>query len=337
MLGNEMNFYTFTAEFKIPIKTPLIELDSREVLVVEWKDYEGNTFYGECNAFSTNWYHYETIQSVQNILTIWYENNKYNQLDSYDKASLSLESLNDYPNARSVMSMIFFQKFHKLQEIEVDYGATISGNLQEYFKSYNGRLPSRIKVKWNDNIKEDMKYLKMNYPEVKRAIDANGVLNTDIIKVLNSFYDENFIYIEQPFKELKQYKEVTNKLEIPVFIDESATSLEMIQKFRESNVIDGVVIKPSRVGGIDKALEIIQYCKENQLKVVIGGMYEFGLSSYFTAYLAQYSDLPSDITPSDYYFEDDFVYTSSKLINQSLLYSPPVVIYNKLKKIKSEM
>ena len=53
-----MNFYTFTAEFKIPIKTPLIELDSREVLVVEWKDYEGNTFYGECNAFSTNWYHY---------------------------------------------------------------------------------------------------------------------------------------------------------------------------------------------------------------------------------------------------------------------------------------
>lgn len=215
-----MNFYTFTAEFKIPIKTPLIELDSREVLVVEWKDYEGNTFYGECNAFSTNWYHYETIQSVQNILTIWYENNKYNQLDSYDKASLSLESLNDYPNARSVMSMIFFQKFHKLQEIEVDYGATISGNLQEYFKSYNGRLPSRIKVKWNDNIKEDMKYLKMNYPEVKRAIDANGVLNTDIIKVLNSFYDENFIYIEQPFKELKQYKEVTNKLEIPVFIDD---------------------------------------------------------------------------------------------------------------------
>ena len=30
MLGNKMNFYTFIAEFKIPIKTPLIELDSRE-------------------------------------------------------------------------------------------------------------------------------------------------------------------------------------------------------------------------------------------------------------------------------------------------------------------
>lgn len=158
------------------------------------------------------------------------------------------------------------------------------------------------------------------------------MLNHEHVSLLNTFKDEQFIYIEQPFSKYEDYFEHISALKLPVFIDESALNLEQIIQFNQHNLIDGVVIKPSRVGGIDKALEIIEYCREHQLKYVIGGMYEFGLSSYYTAYLAQQSSYPSDVTPSDYYFTEDFVVNSAKTQGHQIKYLPPIVDKDKLTK-----
>ena len=46
------------------------------------------------------------------------------------------------------------------------------------------------------------------------------------------------------------------------------------------------MVKPFRLGGIDRALELI-HLKEKDIKVIVGGMYEYGLSRYFTALLAK--------------------------------------------------
>ena len=51
--------------------------------------------------------------------------------------------------------------------------------------------------------------------------------------------------------------------------------------------ITAVVVKPFRLGGIDRALELIHLLKEKDIKVIVGGMYEYGLSRYFTALLAK--------------------------------------------------
>ena len=46
------------------------------------------------------------------------------------------------------------------------------------------------------------------------------------------------------------------------------------------------MVKPFRLGGIDRALELIHLLKKD-IKVIVGGMYEYGLSRYFTALLAK--------------------------------------------------
>lgn len=332
MPNNEMNFYSFKAPFRIPIKTPLIELEQREILVVEWVNRDGQSYFGECNAFTTDWYHFETIASVKDVLSQWFPKCKHAELTNEVEALNLLEDLNDFPNARSVMSMIFYQMFNELEPITIDYGATINQQMEQYFKQYDQKIPSRIKLKWHNNIQRDINYLEEHYPDVHRVIDANGTIEAKDIPLLNTFNTKNFIYIEQPFKNIESYKAHRSSLNLPIFIDESATSLEHIKQFQHVGIIDGVVIKPSRVGGIDKAIEMINYCKAHHLKYVIGGMYEFGLSSYFTAMLAQDSDYPSDITPNDYYFTDDIVVEGSTLQQNKIKYSIPQVNQSKLKK-----
>ncbi|WP_323704486.1 o-succinylbenzoate synthase [Mammaliicoccus sp. Dog046] len=332
MPNNEMKSFSFKAPFRIPIKTPLIELEEREVLIVEWVNHDGQSYYGECNAFTTDWYHFETIASVKTELSQWFQKYKHAELIDEVEAFNMLEDLNEFPNARSVMSMIFYQMFNELESITIAYGATINQQIEQYFKQYGKQIPSRIKLKWHDQIHSDIAFLEKEYPHVQIVIDANGMIEDKDISLLNTFNNQNFIYIEQPFKNIESYKAHRSSLKLPIFIDESATSLEQIKQFQHAGLIDGVVIKPSRVGGIDKALAIINYCKEHHLKYVIGGMYEFGLSSYFTAMLAQDSDYPSDITPSDYYFTDDIVEEGSTLEQNKIKYPIPQVNQNKLKK-----
>ena len=55
---------------------------------------------------------------------------------------------------------------------------------------------------------------------------------------------------------------------------------------RQSIPVKVVVLKPFRLGGIDKVIEAMKILKAKEFNSW-GGMYEFGLSRYFTAMLAK--------------------------------------------------
>ena len=90
------------------------------------------------------------------------------------------------------------------------------------------------------------------------------------------------------------------------------------------------MVKPFRLGGIDRALELIHLLKEKDIKVIVGGMYEYGLSRYFTALLAKEGSYPGDITPDGYYFETDFTQGIGKLKEGLIYFNPPKVNINAL-------
>jgi O-succinylbenzoate synthase len=50
-----------------------VKLTYRKALIVEILSEEDQSFFGECNAFETNWYNEETIETVQEILSQWSE------------------------------------------------------------------------------------------------------------------------------------------------------------------------------------------------------------------------------------------------------------------------
>ncbi|MDN8859439.1 o-succinylbenzoate synthase, partial [Staphylococcus aureus] len=55
-----------------------------------------------------------------------------------------------------------------------------------------------------------------------------------------------------------------------------------------------------------------------------GGMYEYGLSRYFTAMIARKGDYPVYVTPAGNYFEQDVVTKSCILKEGRLEFRPPL-------------
>lgn len=84
--------------------------------------------------------------------------------------------------------------------------------------------------------------------------------------------------------------------------------------------------------GLDRVQSLIRELKSIDIKVVIGGMYEYGLSRYFTALLAREGDYPGDVTPDGYYFTDDFTQGVGKLKEDDFI-SPPQIDKSKLLKL----
>ena len=53
--------------------------------------------FGECNAFETNWYNEETIETVQEILSQWSESIVKNSFHKYEDWKPYLDILDNYP------------------------------------------------------------------------------------------------------------------------------------------------------------------------------------------------------------------------------------------------
>ncbi len=71
-----LHFYKYSEPFKSQIVTPKVTLTHRDCLFIELIDDKGNAYFGECNAFQTDWYDHETIASVKHVIEQWFEDNR---------------------------------------------------------------------------------------------------------------------------------------------------------------------------------------------------------------------------------------------------------------------
>ncbi|WP_412521213.1 o-succinylbenzoate synthase [Staphylococcus simulans] len=333
MRFESIQFYTYDAPFKHQIKTPKVTLDTRKVLVIGLVNHQGQTYFGECNAFETNWYDTETIESVYLDLKHWFDETlKGIDIDTFETAITLLNQLNQVPAARSTAAMALYQAFHTLPSFEVQYGATISGLTTENFQQLETTQPKRVKLKWSEHVVNDLRKLHTLPFKPSIALDANESLTADDLNTLEKVQNSaNILYIEEPFKDLEVLNSVSSAMIPPVALDEKARDVISIVNIAKQYPIDTVVLKPFRLGGIDKVLEAIECLHQHHMHVVIGGMYEYGLSRYFTAYLSQYADYPGDVTPYGYYFEREFTQENGILKRGHLYFVPPEIDVTQLK------
>ncbi len=327
MRFNTIRFYSYEAPFKHPIKTPKVNLNSRKVLVIELVNEAGTSYFGEANAFETDWYDKETIKSVYTSIKDWfYHHLKGQDITDFEEAAVYLNALDAAPTARSTAAMALFQAFHTLPAFDVAYGATISGLSEDNYQQLLSTQPKRVKLKWSQHVLEDLKQLQALPFQPELALDANESLteqDSETLKQVHAAAD--LLYIEEPFKDLNILKAIDSAQIPPVALDEKARDLETILKYVQDYPIDTVVLKPFRLGGIDKVLTAIEKLEHYNIKVVIGGMYEYGLSRYFTAYLSRFTEYPGDVTPYGYYFEQEFVSKNGILKEGHIHFVPPEV------------
>ena len=141
--------------------------------------------------------------------------------------------------------------------------------------------------------------------------DANNAYTLDDVDHLAELDALDLMMIEQPlaWDDLVRHAELQRRLETPVCLDESITSLDRAIDMHTLGSGRIVNIKPGRVGGFGPSIAIHDYCEQHGTPVWCGGMFESGVGRAYNVALASLSNFtkPGDVSPSARYWERDIV------------------------------
>ena len=322
-----MKIQTITTKIKtIPLKTPFItalrRIENVEFVSVKVVCNNGFISFGEAPATmaitgedldiitnSINSITDRLLQTPQHALLLLHQSN----IGSSAKAALDM----------AFVSLLAQEEKKELQEylgakekINIKTDITISLNasqimLQDAQEAYeNGH--DILKVKLGADIThaiDTTKKLSLQLPQAKLLIDANQAWSLeDSLLYINAVKGVSIELIEQPVnaKDISSLKTITQATNIPILADEAAFSLEDVKKIVQTKSADMINIKLMKCGGITKAVEILEYARENDVKCMIGSMLE-GPVSINAAYaltqayidVIEYVDLDSPLLYKD--------------------------------------
>ena len=133
---------------------------------------------------------------------------------------------------------------------------------------------SNLKVKVGRNVIEDIKVIKFIREELKFPngirIDANQGYSLKQLQYLIPILKQlGIFYVEEPVrvKDLVAAAKMLHCYGLKIILDESLNSINLISVIK---IIDIINIKLSRIGDINKALQLIALVKKHNIKVVIG-------------------------------------------------------------------
>ena len=142
-------------------------------------------------------------------------------------------------------------------------------------------------------------------------LDANGAYGDDAARRLRILDALDLACIEQPLPraDLAAHRRLAGVLSTPICLDESLDSPARVAEAVESGACAVVCVKPSRLGGIGAALEVIAWCGARNVPWWIGGMFESGYGRGVNRALAALPGpaLPGDLAPTETYLAADLV------------------------------
>lgn len=140
-------------------------------------------------------------------------------------------------------------------------------------------------------------------------VDANGAYNRDDFDLLQSLDEFRLRMIEQPLSpdDLEGSAALAALMNTPICLDEGIRDVEDVSRANSLRAGRIFNVKPGRVGGIDEAVRMINFCEAKHLGCWVGGMLETGVGRTANIVLAAMSGCThhSDVSPSSRYFETD--------------------------------
>ena len=156
--------------------------------------------------------------------------------------------------------------------------------------------------------------------------DANNAYTLDDADHLADLDDLGLMMIEQPlaWDDLVRHAELQRRLQTPICLDESITSLDRARDMVTLGSGRIVNIKPGRVGGLASSIAIHDFCESNAIPVWCGGMLESGIGRAYNVALASLSNFvkPGDVSPSARYWERDIVTPEWTMTNRGTMTVP---------------
>ncbi len=317
---------------QMPLKSPFIThlgaVRNREGIIVRVTNTEGLSGFGEGVAFSTPWYTEETVNTSLHMLTDFLiPLLQKHSIEHPEEVSHLFQAIRRNNMAKAALETAIWDLYawehsEPLSKIIGGTRPIIASGVVVATDSTTKALQQiehyledgyqRIKVKINPN--QDYSFLKeirRHYPDLPIMADANSsytLRDIDHLKALDEF---NLMMIEQPLAhdDIIEHALLQKEIQTPICLDESINSFDDARKAVEFGSCQVINIKVGRVGGLNEAKKIHDYCFEKGVPVWCGGMIEFGVSRAHNIALASLPgfSIPGDISSSNRFWEEDII------------------------------
>lgn len=339
---NKIELFHIKMPLKFTFKTAKTSMEYRETIIIKVEDELRNNGYGEVVAFNEPFYTNETLVASKQILIDEYipkildkvmnhpfEIHKY--IDAtYPMALAGLENalvdLYARRNKQSIMGLVFNAETNDAINAGVVLGdheiSSIIEQIEDYQKEGYNRF--KIKIKPEDGFIK-LKAIRQQYPNLQLLADANKSYNLEDINELKKLDKLNLLCIEEPLATTRflAYEKLQKELDTPICLDESVQTIDELKTAIKLKAFKVLNIKVGRVGGIYYAKQMIELCRENNIKYWIGSMVESGVSKILHVHLASLKDtyIPGDLSSSSRYFEKDII--KPKIISENGIIKVP--------------
>lgn len=315
-----------------PLKQPFVNalgtITKREAIIVEVKDRDGLSGWGEVVAFSSPWYTEETITTCYYMLKDFLiPAIQQIQVSHPDQLETLFSFVRGNHMAKSGIECAFWDLYSKQLNIPlsklfngvkktIDSGVVVASDniekaiqqIEEYkkdgYKKYKIKINPRTAIQYVSNICNE-------YPNIPLMVDANSSFTKVDLKTLQALDKFDLMMIEQPLghDDLIEHGQLQKQLTTPICLDESIVSFTSVQNAIELNSCQVICVKMGRVGGWKQAKKIHDLCLNNGIPLWCGGMIEFGISRAHNIALASLEGftLPSDISSSSRFWDEDII------------------------------
>ena len=316
-----------SSPLKQPFMTALGTIREREAVIVEVRDQNGLSGWGEVVAFSTPWYTEETTQTCYSMLKDYLIPSIHPKIAHPSQLQAVFRQIRGNHMAKSGLECAFWDLYSKQQEMplsklyggvrkEVDSGVVIaSQDVEIAKKQIEGFMKEgykRYKVKIHPGYAlTTIQEIRKEYPDLPLMVDANSSFSMKDISLLKELDQYQLMMIEQPLThdDLLEHRQLQKQMQTPICLDESITSTQTAKIAIELGSCRIISVKMGRVGGPTHAISIHNDCQQHHIPLWCGGMIEFGISKAHNIALASLPGftIPGDISSSERFWDEDLI------------------------------
>ncbi|MGE6259965.1 o-succinylbenzoate synthase [Heyndrickxia sporothermodurans] len=329
MKVKEVTLRHIKMKMKFPFTTSFGTFQDKEFILLEAKDENGISGWGESVAFHSPWYNEETLNTNWHMLEDFIIPSILNKEihHPYDVFDL-LSYIRKNNMAKSTMEGAIWDLYAKQQgitlasalggekrQIEVGISIGIQETVQDllqiidrYVNDGYKRMKVKIKPGWDVEV---MREVRKHFPNVPLMADANSAYRLEDFDRLKALDEFDLMMIEQPLAsdDIVDHARLQKEISTPVCLDESIHSYEDARKAIELGSCKIINIKIGRVGGLTESKRIHDLCQKHGIPVWCGGMLESGIGRAHNIALTTLSNfvMPGDTAGSSRYWEQDII------------------------------
>jgi O-succinylbenzoate synthase len=205
-----------------------------------------------------------------------------------------------------------------LSSVSVSIAVGLADPLSEVERAVDQGV-SRFKLKIEPGRVDHVADVRRRHKEIVIGVDANGSFDPATARELAPLSGLGVAYLEQPVADLRAPGAFSMKwpLDVPVFADESVRSVSDAEAILGLGHVDGVVVKPGRLGW-SGALVVAAMANASGKLWRASGLLETGIGRAYTDILAARPDaFISDVAPADWFLEKDI--TPSRIVKGSVV------------------